>query len=56
MQIVFDWIVYGLLQGIGNLTKKLFGIRPSVTGVSETWLGAGIALVAAGAVLYFVRR
>ena len=54
MQYVFELIADVILAGSGALTKKLFGMPLSNSGISEMWIGVGIlaaivAIVAAAA-------
>ena len=55
MQILFEFIVQTIFQGLGTLIKRLFGRPPSTSGISETWIGASVLLAAVVIVLAAAR-
>jgi hypothetical protein len=55
MQMVLEVIVWGFLQGVGHLAKKVFGIPRSESGISETWLGTGIVVTVIAVLVYYMR-
>jgi hypothetical protein len=55
MQILFEFIVQTIFQGLGVLIKRLFGRPPSTSGISETWIGASVLLAVIVVVLAAAR-
>jgi hypothetical protein len=55
MQLIFEIIVQTVVQGLGTMVKKLFGGRPSASGISEIWIGASILTATLVVVIAAVR-
>jgi hypothetical protein len=44
MQILFDFIVQTIFEGLGAMIKRLFGRPRSTSGISEIWIGASVVV------------
>jgi hypothetical protein len=55
MQILWEFIVQTIFQGLGTLIKRLFGRPRSTSGISETWIGASVVVAVVVIVLAAAR-
>ena len=55
MQLFLEIIVQTVFHGLGTVVKKLFGRRPSASGISEIWIGASILAATLVVVIAVVR-
>jgi hypothetical protein len=53
---ILEFIMDTVVAGLGVLTKKLFGMPPSKSGISEMWIGALAAAAILVIGIWLVRR